>query len=166
MIKIIHFYADWCQDCEIQNNILEQMAMEYDDISIELVNVDYQDAKAKKYGFVQLNSRYQDIKLPEIELVDILRAKKRKEMRSHFSPALIDNIKESLNLGEQVILFQNRRGFAPYLECDMCGWIPHCTNCDVSLTYHRHNNELVCHYCGHTIRDDAVDKSNNNISWS
>jgi len=73
-------------------------------------------------------------------------------MRSHFTPALIDNMKDSLAMGEQIILFQNRRGFAPYLECDMCGWIPQCTNCDVSMTYHRHQNELVCHYCGHTVR--------------
>ena len=119
----------------------------------------YFNAKAGKYGFVQLNTRYQDIKLPEIELVDTLRAKKRKEMLSHFSPALIDSMKESLNLGEQIILFQNRRGFAPYLECDMCGWIPYCTNCDVSLTYHRHQNELVCHYCGHSVRTPKTCKA-------
>ncbi len=112
----------------------------------------YFNAKADKYGLVQLNSRYQNIQLPEIQLVDTLRAKKRKEMKSHFSPTLLDSIKESLAMGEQIILFQNRRGFAPYLECDMCGWIPYCNNCDVSLTYHRHKNELICHYCGYSIR--------------
>ncbi len=117
------------------------------------------NAQTEKYGFVELSTRYQSIKLPEIHLVDILRAKKRKEMRSHFTPALIDSIKDSLALNEQVILFQNRRGFAPYLECDMCGWIPYCTNCDVSLTYHRHKNELVCHYCGYTIRTPKTCKS-------
>jgi len=119
----------------------------------------YFNAKAGKYGFVELKTRFKSIKLPEIHLVDILRAKKRKEMRSHFTSALIDNIKDSLALDEQVILFQNRRGFAPYLECDMCGWIPYCTNCDVSLTYHRHQNELVCHYCGYTIRAPKTCKS-------
>ena len=112
----------------------------------------YFNAKANKYGLVKLTTRYQNIHLPENQLVDILRAKKRKEMKSHFSPELIDKIKYALSLDEQVILFQNRRGFAPYLECDMCGWIPYCTNCDVSLTYHRHNNETVCHYCGHTVK--------------
>ncbi|MCD4833542.1 MAG: primosomal protein N' [Bacteroidales bacterium] len=112
----------------------------------------YFNAKADKYGLVQLTTRYQNIRLPEIQLVDTLRAKKRKEMKSHFSPALLDSIKESLAMNEQIILFQNRRGFAPYLECDMCGWIPHCNNCDVSLTYHRYQNELICHYCGYSIR--------------
>ncbi|MFC2151139.1 primosomal protein N' [Bacteroidota bacterium] len=112
----------------------------------------YYNAKAGKYGLVQLKSRFQNIKLPEIHLVDVLRARKRKEMRSHFTPELIDSITETLALKEQVILFQNRRGFSPYVECDMCGWIPYCTNCDVSLTYHRHQNELVCHYCGYSIR--------------
>lgn len=112
----------------------------------------YFNAKAGKYGFAKLTTRYQNIKLPEIQLVDILRAKKRKEMRSHFTPALIDSMQDSLAMGEQVILFQNRRGFAPYLECEMCGWIPQCNNCDVSMTYHRHQNELVCHYCGYSIR--------------
>lgn len=112
----------------------------------------YFNTQTNKYGLVELTERYQNIKLPEIHLVDVLRAKKRKEMRSHFTPQLIDSIQESLAMNEQVILFQNRRGFAPYLECDMCGWIPYCSNCDVSLTYHKHQNELVCHYCGHTVR--------------
>ncbi len=119
----------------------------------------YFNAETGKYGLVQLTSRYQNIQLPEIHLVDILRARKKKEMKSIFSPALIDSIKDSLTINEQVILFQNRRGFAPYLECDMCGWIPYCTNCDVSLTYHRHKNELVCHYCGYTIRSPKTCKA-------
>ena len=124
----------------------------------------YFNSKANKYGLVQLNTRFQNIKLPEIQLVDILRAKKRKEMKSHFSPTLLDGIKDSLAMNEQVILFQNRRGFAPYLECDMCGWIPYCTNCDVSLTYHRHKNELVCHYCGYTIRSPKTCKACGNTA--
>ena len=124
----------------------------------------YYNAKAGKYGLVQLTTRYQNIRLPEIQLVDTLRAKKRKEMKSHFSPTLIDSIKESLAMNEQVILFQNRRGFAPYIECDMCGWIPYCNNCDVSLTYHRHQNELVCHYCGYTIRSPKTCKACGNTA--
>lgn len=122
------------------------------------------NAQSGKYALVQLTTRYLDIKLPEIELVDILRAKKRKEMKSLFSPALLDSIKDSLAIGEQVILFQNRRGFAPYLECDMCGWIPYCTNCDVSMTYHKHQNELVCHYCGYTIRSPKTCKACGNTA--
>jgi len=124
----------------------------------------YFNAKADKYGLVKLTTRYQNIQLPENHLADILRAKKRKEMKSHFTPALIDSIKESLLMGEQVILFQNRRGFAPYLKCDMCGWIPQCTNCDVSLTYHRHKNELVCHYCGYTVRSPKTCKACGNTA--
>jgi len=124
----------------------------------------YFNAKADKYGLVRLTTRFQNIQLPENHLSDILRAKKRKEMKSHFTPALIDNIKDSLSMGEQIILFQNRRGFAPYLECDMCGWIPQCTNCDVSLTYHRHNNELVCHYCGYTVRSPKTCKACGNTA--
>lgn len=119
----------------------------------------YFNAQLGKYALVKLNTRYQNIKLPAIELVDILRAKKRKEMKSIFSPVLLDSIKDSLAMGEQVILFQNRRGFSPYLECDMCGWIPYCTNCDVSMTYHRHQNQLVCHYCGHTIQTPKTCKA-------
>jgi primosomal protein N' (replication factor Y) len=124
----------------------------------------YFNAKANKYGLVRLNTRFQNILLPENHLVDILRAKKRKEMKSLFTPDLLDSIKDSLALGEQVILFQNRRGFAPYLECDMCGWIPQCTNCDVSLTYHKHKNELVCHYCGYTIRSPKTCKACGNTA--
>jgi primosomal protein N' (replication factor Y) len=124
----------------------------------------YFNAKAGKYGLVRLNTRFQNIQLPENQLVDILRAKKKKEMKSLFSPVLLDSIKESLAMGEQVILFQNRRGFAPYIECDMCGWIPQCTNCDVSLTYHRHKNELICHYCGYSIRSPKTCKACGNTA--
>ncbi len=119
----------------------------------------YFNAKAGKYALVNLTSRFQNIKLPEIQLVDTLRARKKKEMKSHFSPVLLDSIKESLAMNEQVILFQNRRGFAPYIECDMCGWIPYCNNCDVSLTYHRHQNQLVCHYCGYTTHSPKTCKA-------
>ena len=124
----------------------------------------YFNTETGKYGLVKLSTRFQDIKLPEIHLVDVLRARKKKEMKSIFSPALIDSIKDSLAINEQVILFQNRRGFAPYLECDMCGWIPYCENCDVSLTYHKHKNELVCHYCGYTIRSPKTCKACGNAN--
>lgn len=124
----------------------------------------YFNAETGKYGLVQLTTRFQNIKLPEIHLVDVLRARKKKEMKSLFSPALLESIQDSLVINEQVILFQNRRGFAPYLECDMCGWIPYCENCDVSLTYHKHKNELVCHYCGYTIRSPKTCKACGNAA--
>ncbi len=126
----------------------------------------YFNSKTGKYGLVELNSRFQEIKLPEIILSDTLRARKKKQMKSHFSPALLDNIKESLENNEQIILFQNRRGFAPFLECDTCGWIPYCSHCDVSMTYHKQHNELVCHYCGYTIDNPKVCKACGNASLS
>ena len=110
----------------------------------------YYNAKRGKYGLVELMTRYLDIQLPEILIGDILEAKKKKEMSSHFTPLLIESIKEALNNREQIILFQNRRGFSPYMQCEQCGWIPECKHCDVSLTYHRHSNNLICHYCGYS----------------
>ena len=124
----------------------------------------YYNAKTGKYGLVELISRFQDIKLPQIILSDTLRARKKKQMKSHFSPLLMDSINESLEKNEQIILFQNRRGFAPFLECDTCGWIPYCTHCDVSMTYHKQHNELVCHYCGYTIKNPKVCKACGNTS--
>jgi len=109
----------------------------------------YYNARSGKYQLVELNSRYLDIQLPEITVADILKAKRQKEMSSHFTPELMGYMKEALANKEQVILFQNRRGFAPFLECELCGWIPECKHCDVSLTYHKRNNKLVCHYCGY-----------------
>jgi primosomal protein N' (replication factor Y) len=126
----------------------------------------YFNAKTDKYGLVELNSRFQEIKLPEIILSDTLKARKKKQMKSHFSPVLLDNIKESLENNEQIILFQNRRGFAPFLECETCGWIPYCTHCDVSMTYHKQHNELVCHYCGYTIKNPKVCKACGNATLS
>ncbi|MEE4196359.1 MAG: primosomal protein N' [Bacteroidales bacterium] len=124
----------------------------------------YFNAKTGKYGLSELNSRFQEIKMPQIILSDTLKARKKKQMKSHFSPALLDHIRESLQNKEQVILFQNRRGFAPFLECDTCGWIPYCKHCDVSMTYHKQHNELVCHYCGHTIKNPKVCKACGNTS--
>jgi primosomal protein N' (replication factor Y) len=110
----------------------------------------YFNAQNSKFGFVQLKERYKNIELPEIVTADLKDAYKRKQMRSHFAPALFDEMTQALERKEQIILFQNRRGFAPFIICSMCGWIPKCNNCDVSLTYHKHNNSLVCHYCGYT----------------
>jgi primosomal protein N' (replication factor Y) len=112
----------------------------------------YFNSKREKYGFVELNQRYLDIQLPEIEVVDIFKARREKRLQGHFTETLINRISEALNQNEQVILFQNRRGFSPYIECETCGWIPECKFCDVSLTYHRKNNRLVCHYCGYNIK--------------
>ena len=109
-----------------------------------------------KYGLVTLNSRYQDIQLPEIQIVDIKDLQKRKMMQGPFSPLLLGSIKKALAAGEQVILFQNRRGFASMIECRQCGWVPHCTNCDVSLTFHKNIQQLTCHYCGYTYQVPTV----------
>ena len=116
----------------------------------------YYNAVNGKYGLVTLNSRYQDIQLPEIQIVDIKDLQKRKMMQGPFSPLLLGSIKKALAAGEQVILFQNRRGFAPMIECRQCGWVPHCTNCDVSLTFHKKIQQLTCHYCGYTYQVPTV----------
>lgn len=111
----------------------------------------YFNAQHHKYSLVNLNRRYGDVLEPEIEIVDLKTKYKKKEMKGHFSDRMLQEIKETLKLGEQVILFQNRRGFSPVLECNTCGHSPQCPNCDVSLTFHSHNNQLRCHYCGYHI---------------
>ncbi len=111
----------------------------------------YFNAKQNKYGFVEINKRYNNVLLPEIELVDIKDKHKRKLMKGHFSDRLLEEMSEALNEGHQIILFQNRRGFSPIVECNTCGHSPQCPNCDVSLTYHQYKNQLRCHYCGHNI---------------
>ena len=108
----------------------------------------YHNAMTGKYGYVQLTERHAGIELPEIQVVDTHDLRHRKMMHGAFSPLLLSRVREALERGEQAILFQNRRGYAPILECKACGWVPHCQNCDVSLTYHRQLNQLVCHYCG------------------
>lgn len=110
----------------------------------------YANAKAGKYGLVKLITRYGDVKTPEIEFISLTDANKKKEIVSGISYILRDEIQSTLNKNEQVILFQNRRGYAPYLACGNCNWIPQCKNCDVSLTYHKYTNDLRCHYCGYT----------------
>lgn len=103
-----------------------------------------------KFGLVSLMQRYNDIRLPEIEVVDIKDLQRRKMMSGPFSPRLMAAVRKALDNGEQAILFQNRRGFAPMIECRECGWVPHCDKCDVSLTYHKSLGQLTCHYCGTT----------------
>ena len=110
----------------------------------------YYNAQEGKYGLVELKTRYKDIQLPEIQVVDVKDLRHRKMMTGAYSPQLLAAIREALSHGEQAILFQNRRGFAPMVECKVCGWVPKCKNCDVSLTYHRSMNLLTCHYCGYT----------------
>jgi len=112
----------------------------------------YYNATTGKYGLVELNERYQDIQLPEILPVDIKELARKKRMNGQFSPMLLEYVRKALDKKEQVILFQNRRGFAPMIECKTCGWVPKCKNCDVSLTYHKGINQLTCHYCGYTYQ--------------
>lgn len=110
----------------------------------------YNNVLTGKYGYVSLTTRYKDVALPDIQVVDIKDLYRRKMMRGPFSPELLDAMRAALKQHKQVILFQNRRGFAPMVECKVCGWVPKCKNCDVSLTYHRSMNVLTCHYCGYT----------------
>jgi primosomal protein N' (replication factor Y) len=114
------------------------------------------NARNGKYGFASIASRYGGMEMPIIEVVDIAEAGKRKMMKSHFSPQLLNKIELALENKEQVILFQNRRGFAPLMECATCAWTPRCTQCDVSLTYHKQVNQLRCHYCGYSIKPPAT----------
>lgn len=109
----------------------------------------YHNAKTNKYGFASIDRRYGNVLMPEIELVDIKEQTRKKRMKGHFSERLLEEITETLDVGEQVILFQNRRGYAPIVECTTCGHSPQCPNCDVSLTYHQYKKQLRCHYCSH-----------------
>jgi len=110
----------------------------------------YFNATFGKYGLVELNERYGGVQMPEILVADLKNETRRKLMKSHFSSLLLKNIEEALQKNEQVILFQNRRGFSLRLECDQCNWLPTCKNCDVTLIYHKYNNQLKCHYCGYS----------------
>ena len=110
----------------------------------------YYNTMTGKYGLVELSTRYKNIKLPEIEVVDVKDLQRRKMMRGIFSPLLLEETRKALDNGQQVIFFQNRRGYSPTIECRTCGWVPKCQNCDVSLTYHMKTNVLTCHYCGYT----------------
>ena len=115
----------------------------------------WHNAQTGKYGLVTLTERYKGIELPEIQVVDIKDLQQRMMMNGPFSPTLLLKVREALERGEQAILFQNRRGYAPMIECKQCGWVPHCQHCDVSLTFHRNLNQLTCHYCGYTYQVPA-----------
>ncbi|MGN1228940.1 MAG: primosomal protein N' [Prevotella sp.] len=110
----------------------------------------YHNAITGKYGYVSLTERHKGIELPEFRIVDIKDLQHRKMMTGPFSPTLLAEVRKAIENGKQAILFQNRRGFAPMIECKQCGWVPHCQHCDVSLTLHRNTNQLTCHYCGYT----------------
>jgi primosomal protein N' (replication factor Y) len=109
----------------------------------------YFNAQQNKYGFVELNRRFGNVQLPKIELIDVKEKHRKKEMKGHFSDRMLKLIQEALDEKEQIILFQNRRGYSPVVECKTCGVAPQCPNCDVSLTYHKFKNELRCHYCNY-----------------
>lgn len=111
----------------------------------------YFNTQSEKYGLVTLTERYKNVRMPEVVLVDLKDKHFRKRMTGHFSDVLIEEIAEALSLDEQVILFQNRRGYSPIIECITCGHVPHCQQCDVSLTFHKFKNQLRCHYCGYAI---------------
>ena len=123
------------------------------------------NAATGKYGLVTLAERYGGAVLPRVIVSDTLRAAKRGEKRSHFNKALLDRIGEALQAGSQAILFQNRRGFSPYVECGHCGWTANCPDCNVSLTYHKSDGSLRCHYCGYRIPVPAVCPSCGTGSW-
>ncbi|WP_424000504.1 replication restart helicase PriA [Maribacter sp. IgM3_T14_3] len=109
----------------------------------------YYNVQTGKYGYAEITRRYGNVLMPEMELVDIKEASRKRNMKGHFSERLFMEMEETLKDGAQIILFQNRRGFAPLMECLTCGHTPQCPNCDVSLTYHQYRNQLRCHYCGH-----------------
>ncbi len=110
----------------------------------------FYNARQGRYGYVKLTQRFREAQLPEISLVNVRIERKQKKLTHHFSEPLLTALKENLEKNEQSILFQNRRGYAPYVMCEDCGWIPHCHQCNVSLTYHQHTQEMRCHYCGFT----------------
>ncbi|TVQ18406.1 MAG: primosomal protein N', partial [Bacteroidetes bacterium] len=112
----------------------------------------YFNARSGKFGLVELNKRYGGMQLPEILVADIKKESRQKSMKSHLSSLLFKHIEEALENQKQVILFQNRRGFSPRMECNQCNYIPNCTQCDVSMVYHKHINKMKCHYCGYAIK--------------
>ncbi len=116
----------------------------------------YYNTQQGKYALVELLHRFEGIKMPEIVAVDVREAKRKKQMSSHFTPLLLEKIDGALQNGEQVILFQNRRGFSPFIECGQCAYVAKCVNCDVSMTYHKQPNQLVCHYCNHSMQLPTV----------
>jgi primosomal protein N' (replication factor Y) len=116
----------------------------------------YFNTEEKKYGLVKMHERFGGMEMPEIIISDVQEAVRKKQMKSHFTPTLMNAVGEALQNNEQIILFQNRRGFAPVLECNNCSWIPHCKNCTVTLTYHKGASQLKCHYCGYAQNPPTV----------
>lgn len=116
----------------------------------------YFNARQGKYGLVELKHRFNDVELPQIIPVDVKEMRRKNRMQGNFTPELLNRMQTALQEGEQVILFQNRRGFAPMVECKQCAWVPKCEHCDVSLTYHKRYNQLTCHYCGYTYEIPKV----------
>ena len=112
----------------------------------------YHNACKGKYGLVELMQRHQGVELPAFQVVDIRDLQRRKMMNGPFSPLLLSTLRQAIENSEQAILFQNRRGYAPQIECRQCGWVPHCQHCDVALTLHRQSGQLTCHYCGNTYQ--------------
>jgi primosomal protein N' (replication factor Y) (superfamily II helicase) len=112
----------------------------------------YYNVQQKKYGLVEMKNRFGGLMLPEMFLVDLTEETKQKRMKSHFSEQLLTALRECFDRGEQAILFQNRRGYAPMYKCNTCGWNSECSRCDVAMTYHKHSNDLHCHYCGQEQR--------------
>jgi primosomal protein N' (replication factor Y) len=119
----------------------------------------YNNAKSGKYGLVELKARFGNIALPEILCADMKKERRQKSLHAHFSSLLIEHIQQALAAHEQIILFQNRRGFTPLWSCEICSWTPKCQSCDVSLTYHKHSNQLKCHYCGYSTAPIGTCKS-------
>lgn len=115
----------------------------------------YYNAQIGKYGLSSITERFEGIKLPQISVIDTLVARKKKLMKSIFAPELLDSIEICLKNKEQVILFQNRRGYSPFVECEECAWVPQCKHCNVSLTLHKRSNQLVCHYCGYSMQNPS-----------
>lgn len=115
----------------------------------------YHMARKERYGYVQLTHRHRDMQLPTVEVIDTKEAKRKKLMKGAFSPRLIEAMREALGKKEQIILFQNRRGFSSFIECKQCGWVPRCPHCDVTLTLHKKTATLTCHYCGYTTHIPA-----------
>jgi primosomal protein N' (replication factor Y) len=113
----------------------------------------YYNVQEGKYGLVELTQRYAGMEMPGIIIADTAQARRQKKMQTHFHPELIEALTATLNAGKQAILFQNRRGFAPYVQCRICEYIPLCEHCDVSLTYHKYSDRLVCHYCGYSTEN-------------
>lgn len=115
----------------------------------------YYNARTGKYGLVRLTERYGQVQLPEVMVVNVKELRRRKQMFGPFSPQLLGQMRIALDAGEQIILFQNRRGYAPHIECHVCGWVPRCPHCDVSLTMHAKSHRMTCHYCGYTTEIPA-----------